>query len=186
MRKTGEKPMRTPALVATALPPLKLAKIGKVWPRTARRPKIIGEIPVTPKIVGNKTAKVPLRKSIANTIIPAFFPKIRKVLVVPVFPEPCSRRLMLKKIFPIHKPEGIEPNKYANTSKRIVFIIVSLYQKCFEWKRKFLAEVSHRIVDLIQSHVNSLVKGREERKILQNFLKSCNIEKMNKQEVPCV
>ena len=124
--------MRTPALVATALPPLKPAKIGKVWPRTARRPKIIGEIPVTPKIVGNKTAKVPLRKSIANTIIPAFFPKIRKVLVVPVFPEPCSRRLMLKKIFPIHKPEGIEPNKYANTSKRIVFIIVSLYQKCFE------------------------------------------------------
>lgn len=132
MRNTGEKPMRTPALVATALPPLKPAKIGKVWPRTARRPKIIGEIPVTPKIVGNKTAKVPLRKSIANTIIPAFFPKIRKVLVVPVFPEPCSRRLMLKKIFPIHKPEGIEPNKYANTSKRIVFIIVSLYQKCFE------------------------------------------------------
>ena len=119
-RKRGEKPMRTPALVATALPPLKPAKIGKVWPRTARRPKIIGEIPVTPKIVGNKTAKVPLRKSIANTIIPAFFPKIRKVLVVPVFPEPCSRRLMLKKIFPIHKPEGIEPNKYANTSKRIV------------------------------------------------------------------
>ena len=26
MRKTGEKPMRTPALVATALPPLKPAK----------------------------------------------------------------------------------------------------------------------------------------------------------------
>ena len=178
--------MRTPALVATALPPLKPAKIGKVCPRTAKRPKTIGEIPETPKIVGNKTAKVPLRKSTAKTTRPAFVPRIRKVLVVPVFPEPCSRRLMLKKAFPIHKPEGIEPNKYANTSKRIVFIIVSLYQKCFEWKRKFLAEVSHRIVDLIQSHVNSLVKGREERKILQNFLKNCNIEKMNKQEVPCV
>ena len=186
MRKTGENPMRTPALVATALPPLKPAKMGKVWPRTARRPKTIGEIPVTPKIVGNKTAKVPLRKSTAKTTRPAFVPRIRKVLVVPVFPEPCSRRLMLKKAFPIHKPEGIEPNKYANTSKRIVFIIVSLYQKCFEWKRKYLADLSHRIVGLNQSHLNSLVKGREERKILQNFLKSCNIEKMNKQEVPCV
>lgn len=97
---------------------------------TARRPKTIGEIPVTPKIVGNKTAKVPLRKSTAKTTRPAFVPKIRKVLVVPVFPEPCSRRLMLKKAFPIHKPEGMEPNRYANTSKRIVFIIVSLYQNC--------------------------------------------------------
>ena len=29
-RKRGEKPMRTPALVATALPPLKPAKMGKV------------------------------------------------------------------------------------------------------------------------------------------------------------
>lgn len=103
--------MRTPALVATALPPLKPAKIGKVCPRTAKRPKIIGEIPETPKMVGNKTAKVPLRKSTAKTTRPAFVPKMRKVLVVPVFPEPCSRRLMLKKAFPIHKPEGIEPNK---------------------------------------------------------------------------
>ena len=124
--------MRTPALVATALPPLKPAKIGKVCPRTAKRPKTIGEIPETPKMVGNKTAKVPLRKSTAKTTRPAFVPKMRKVLVVPVFPEPCSRRLMLKKAFPIHKPEGMEPNKYANTSKKIVFIIVSLYQNYFE------------------------------------------------------
>ena len=103
--------MRTPALVATALPPLKPAKMGKVCPRTAKRPKTIGEIPETPKMVGNKTAKVPLRKSAAKTTIPALVPRIRKVLVVPVFPEPCSRRLMLKKAFPIHKPEGMEPNR---------------------------------------------------------------------------
>ena len=106
MRKTGREADEDPCTGRYCLPPLKPAKIGKVWPRTARSPKTIGEIPVTPKIVGNKTAKVPLRKSTAKTTRPAFVPKIRKVLVVPVFPEPCSRRLILKKAFPIHKPEG--------------------------------------------------------------------------------
>ena len=132
MRKTGEKPMRTPSTGRDCLASFKVSKNREGVAEDSEKTKDHWRDSRDPKIVGNKTAKVPLRKSIANTIIPAFFPKIRKVLVVPVFPEPCSRRLMLKKIFPIHKPEGIEPNKYANTSKRIVFIIVSLYQKCFE------------------------------------------------------
>ena len=109
--KIGEKPSKTPALVATAFPPLNPAKIGKVCPKTAKRPKTIGEIPRIPKKVGRRTAKVPFKKSIAKTMIPAFFPKIRKVLVVPVLPEPCSRKLIWKKIFPIHNPEGMEPNR---------------------------------------------------------------------------
>ena len=78
---------------------------------TAKSPKTIGEIPCTWKISGSKVAKVPLKKSITKVAIPAFLPKIRKVLVVPVLPDPCSLRLMLKNICPIHKPEGIEPNK---------------------------------------------------------------------------
>ena len=101
----------TPALVATALPPLNPAKIGKVCPITAKRPKMRGEIPCTWKIRGSRVAMVPLKKSITKVAVPAFLPKIRKVLVVPVLPEPCSLRLMLKNICPIHKPEGIEPNK---------------------------------------------------------------------------
>ena len=43
--RTGEKPSKTPALVATAFPPLNPAKTGKVCPKTAKRPKTIGEIP---------------------------------------------------------------------------------------------------------------------------------------------
>ena len=78
---------------------------------TAKSPKTIGETPCTWKISGSRVAKVPLKKSITKVAIPAFFPRIRKVLVVPVLPDPCSLRLMLKKICPIHKPEGIEPNK---------------------------------------------------------------------------
>ena len=78
---------------------------------TAKSPKTIGETPCTWKISGSRVAKVPLKKSITKVAIPAFLPKIRKVLVVPVLPDPCSLRLMLKNICPIHKPEGIEPNK---------------------------------------------------------------------------
>ena len=101
----------TPALVATALPPLNPAKIGKVCPITAKRPKIRGEIPCTWKIRGSRVAMVPLKKSITKVAIPAFLPKIRKVLVVPVLPEPCSRKFILKKASPIQSPEGMEPNR---------------------------------------------------------------------------
>ena len=43
---TGEKPMSIPAEVATALPPLKPAKIGNVCPKTAAKPKTIGDQPL--------------------------------------------------------------------------------------------------------------------------------------------
>ena len=46
VKKVGEKPRMTPALVATALPPLNSAKMGKVCPRTAKSPKTRGEIPL--------------------------------------------------------------------------------------------------------------------------------------------
>ena len=135
--RIGEKPSKTPALVATAFPPLNPAKTGKVCPNTAKRPKTIGEIPWIPKKVGRRTASVPFKKSIAKTMIPAFFPKIRKVLVVPVLPDPCSRKLILKKTFPIHNPEGMEPNRYAKIKTLISFIILSLYQKAIDRKSNF-------------------------------------------------
>jgi hypothetical protein len=55
---------------------------------TANNPKIKGETPLIWKISGRSVAKVPLSKSKIKTAIPAFTPRIRKVLVVPVFPEP--------------------------------------------------------------------------------------------------
>lgn len=93
-RYNGAKPSNTPALVATALPPLKLAKIGKVCPKTAKKPIAMDEIEVIPKIIGNNIESVPLNISIAKVAVPALTPKIRKVFVVPVFPDPCSRKLM--------------------------------------------------------------------------------------------
>ena len=126
-KKAGEKPRTTPALVATALPPLKPAKIGKVWPITAKRPKTSGETPSICKKKGSRVAAVPLRKSIAKVAVPAVFPKIRKVLVVPVLPLPYSLRFFLKKICPIQSPVGIEPSKYASINPIIMFIMILLY-----------------------------------------------------------
>ena len=61
---------------------------------TARRPTIRGETPLIWKKRGKRVASVPFSKSKAKTEIPAFTPRILKVLVVPVFPDPCSRRLV--------------------------------------------------------------------------------------------
>lgn len=61
-------------------------------------------------------AKAPLSISNIKTITPDFTPIARNVLVAPVLPEPYSRRFLWKNIFPIHKPKGMEPIKYANNS----------------------------------------------------------------------
>ena len=108
----GEKPSKTPALVATAFPPLNPAKIGKVCPKTAKRPKTIGEIPEF-KESRKENGQSSFKKSIVKTMIPAFFPKIRKVLVVPVLPEPCSRKLIWKKRF----SQSIIPKEWSLTDR---------------------------------------------------------------------
>ena len=74
-----------------------MLKIEKVWPSTANKPNKAGEIVSIPKINGKTVASVPLSKSIAKTIVPAFLPKILKVLVVPMLPEPKSRKFLWKK-----------------------------------------------------------------------------------------
>lgn len=85
--RSGAKPRSTPALVATAFPPLNPAKIGKTCPIIAKKPMIRGETSVTPSQIGSRTAKVPLNISTKKVMVPAVLPRTRKVLVVPVFPE---------------------------------------------------------------------------------------------------
>lgn len=87
--------MRTPAVVATAFPPLKCAKMGKVWPIIAKKPMTKGETVLTPKRIGRSVANSPFKKSRRNVIIPALGPIIRNVFVVPVLPLPCSLRFIL-------------------------------------------------------------------------------------------
>ena len=96
-RSIGEQNQEAPpALVATAFPPLNPAKIGKTCPIIAKKPMIRGDTSVTPSQIGKSTAKVPLSISTKKVIVPAVLPRTRKVLVVPVFPDPCSRRLVMK------------------------------------------------------------------------------------------
>ena len=66
----------------------------------AKKPITRGETSVTPSQIGRRTAKVPLNISTKKVMVPAVLPRTRKVLVVPVFPEPCSRRLVWKNSFP--------------------------------------------------------------------------------------
>ncbi len=62
-------------------------------------------------MTGKLVAKVPFKISINKTTIPAFFPKTRNVLVVPVLPLPNWRISFLKNSWPIQTPEGIEPKR---------------------------------------------------------------------------
>lgn len=76
-KNSGRYANNIPALVATALPPLNLSKIEKVWPIIAINPNKSGVIPVMPKSVGNNVATAPLEMSIIMTILPAIGPKTR-------------------------------------------------------------------------------------------------------------
>ena len=79
-----------PALVATALPPLNPAKRGYVCPKAATTPANKGWIS-THSQIGNKVAAEHFSMSMIRTMMPAFFPNTRKVLVVPLFPLPYLR-----------------------------------------------------------------------------------------------
>ena len=69
---------RIPAPVATALPPLNLVKIEKVWPATAPTPISSGlTVAATPNIYGRLAAIIPFETSITKTIVPAFGPRTR-------------------------------------------------------------------------------------------------------------
>lgn len=70
----GVKNKKTPVAVATAFPPLKLAKTENMCPNMANKPHIIG-LTAELRIRGIKQAKVPFNISAIATITPAFTPK---------------------------------------------------------------------------------------------------------------
>ena len=82
MKNKGLYTSNTPTLVATALPPLKPAKIGNTCPKIADNPINSTLLTFTWKINGKQAVIVPFNMSINNTTIPAFFPRTLKVLVV--------------------------------------------------------------------------------------------------------
>ena len=94
--KIGFTPKTTPALVATAFPPLNLRYIGYTWPSIANKPTInpcvknvlSGPSACTGNQIGKNTVINPLNISKKVTINPAGLPRTRKLLVAPVLPLP--------------------------------------------------------------------------------------------------
>ena len=84
------KPNKTPTLVATPLPPLRLRKTVQLCPATAEIPIIIlKKSSLRPKKSAiNTVANTPLIISIIKTEIPDTFPKTLNALDAPTLPEP--------------------------------------------------------------------------------------------------
>lgn len=113
---------KTPAIVATAFPPLNFKNMENVWPKIANKP-VISKTKFTTWIwhsLNIFTANHPLKTSANNTAIPALGPKIRNVFVVPIFPDPKFLISFLKNIRPTISPLGNEPNKYAKINNIIL------------------------------------------------------------------
>ena len=94
--KMGFTPKTTPALVATALPPLNFKYIGYTWPSIANKPTIsplvknvlIGPSTCTGNQIGKNTVIKPLKISKKVTTNPAGLPNTLKLFVAPVLPLP--------------------------------------------------------------------------------------------------
>lgn len=102
------RPIITPKLVATPLPPLKLRNIVQLCPMTATKPKIIRNdnaqgISLAPAIESAiKVGQIkPLPMSSINAVMPKNGPRTLKALVAPILPEPCLRISTDLKILPI-------------------------------------------------------------------------------------
>src|SRR3989338_2661218 len=109
----GNELARTPAPVATPLPPLKPKKGENTCPSIAEAPIIRisnFEECATAVLSKIKTGKNPFRKSAKKTITPIFFPSTRQALVAPTFPLPC-RRISTPFILLAIRAKGIEPQK---------------------------------------------------------------------------
>ena len=57
-------------------------------------------------------------------VMPYFLPTMRRTLVAPMFPEPCSRMLMPRDLA-MSRPKGMEPMRKAKMGSNQMFIIVS-------------------------------------------------------------
>ena len=89
----GERPTKTPKLVATPLPPLNFRNIEKVWPIIAARPMAIIHHPDgerqawRARIVGRK----PLAASSRRVAAAGPLPITRRILAAPMLPLPFVR-----------------------------------------------------------------------------------------------
>ena len=109
INNTGFTPNTTPALVATAFPPLNPKYTGYTCPSIANAPTIkpfvnkveIGPSACTGNHSGKNTTINPLKISKNVTINPAGLPKTLKLFVAPVFPLPNCLISFLKNNFPI-------------------------------------------------------------------------------------
>src|SRR5487761_526710 len=109
-RATGRlKARRTPAEVATPLPPLKPSHTGKRWPSTAASAATAANSGPKPRATATATAPLPASRmsvAAANPLRP-----VRSTLVAPILPEPI--RLTSPK--PASRvrinPNGIEPSR---------------------------------------------------------------------------
>ena len=64
----------------------------------------------------------PLRKSSKKHEMPNFLPTIRRTLVAPIFPEPCSRMLIPLDLA-MSRPKGMEPSRNAMIGSSQMFMM---------------------------------------------------------------
>jgi len=99
----GTSAIKTPADVATPLPPLKFKKTVKMWPKIAKSPvAIIIRSEVSGIIsLAILTARNPFPISMNKVKIPTLVPNILKAFVAPTLPLPNSRISIPLIIFPM-------------------------------------------------------------------------------------
>ena len=119
----GNRPKKTPADVATPLPPLKLRKIVHMCPAMAQTATAIRTPALSlKKWRATSTGAMPLAKSSANASLPSAAPQVRVTFVAPGLPEPCWRRSIPLQILAMIQLNGIDPIKYEPIKKKIYFI----------------------------------------------------------------
>src|ERR1700690_3680788 len=88
----GHRAPKTPAAVATPLPPRNPSQIGKQWPIRAHKPAIIIHVELwSERRAGRRTANEPFAASSNSVRIPASGPATRATLVAPMLPLPSLR-----------------------------------------------------------------------------------------------
>lgn len=71
----------------------------------------------------------PLRKSRVKQAMPNFLPTIRRTLVAPILPEPCSR-ILIPRDLAMSRPKGIEPSRNAMIGKSQMVIVSFDVDRC--------------------------------------------------------
>ena len=94
-------------------------------PATVRMPTINGSQSALPNFCAANVGRKPFRKSQRNARMPHGFPTVRYTFVAPMFFDP-SVRMSFPRSFPMRKPNGMEPTRYAPTAQRIQITDLSI------------------------------------------------------------